>query len=49
MSDADPIIPAFTAAWAHPDVDRFISLLHPDVTLLQPVTPPIRGRDAARR
>jgi ketosteroid isomerase-like protein len=43
------IIDAFARAWASPRVDGFIALLHPDVVLLQPVTPPIRGRDAARR
>ncbi|HZR82235.1 MAG TPA: nuclear transport factor 2 family protein [Candidatus Binatia bacterium] len=38
----------FARAWASPDVDRFAELLHPDVLLLQPVTRPIRGREAAR-
>ena len=38
----------FAAAWAAPQLDRFIDLLHPNVTLLQPVTKPIRGRAAAR-
>jgi hypothetical protein len=42
------VIAEFTGAWAAPRVDRFVALLHPDVTLLQPVTAPIRGRDAAR-
>jgi ketosteroid isomerase-like protein len=42
------VIAEFAAAWAVPRVDRFIALLHPDVTLLQPVTAPIRGREAAR-
>jgi ketosteroid isomerase-like protein len=39
----------FAAAWAHPGVERFVAMLAPDVLLLQPVTPPVRGRDAARR
>jgi ketosteroid isomerase-like protein len=39
----------FTAAWANPQLDRFIELLHPNVRLLQPVTKPIVGREAARR
>ena len=39
----------FIAAWANPQLDRFIELLHPDVRLLQPVTKPIVGREAARR
>lgn len=42
------VVAGFTRAWAEPDLDRFMALLHPDVTLLQPVTKPIRGRDAAR-
>ncbi len=40
---------AFTDAWARPNVDHFVALLAPDVRLLQPVTPTIVGRDAARR
>ncbi len=39
----------FTEAWAHPNVERFVALLAPDVRLLQPVTPTIVGSDAARR
>jgi ketosteroid isomerase-like protein len=39
----------FAAAWADPELDRFIELLHPDVRLLQPVTRPIVGREAARQ
>lgn len=39
----------FAAAWANPQLDRFIELLHPDVRLLQPVTRPIVGREAARQ
>jgi ketosteroid isomerase-like protein len=39
----------FTAAWAAPAVDRFVAMLAPDVRLLQPVTPTVVGRDAARR
>lgn len=39
----------FAAAWADPQLDRFIELLHPDVRLLQPVTRPIVGRQAARQ
>jgi ketosteroid isomerase-like protein len=42
------VVAGFTAAWAYPQLDRFVALLHPDVTLLQPVTKPIRGRAAAR-
>jgi hypothetical protein len=38
----------FAAAWAHPQVERFVAMLAPDVLLLQPVTPPVRGREFAR-
>src|SRR6188474_2510722 len=38
----------FAEAWAHPQVDAFIELLHPEVRLYQPITAPIIGRDAAR-
>jgi ketosteroid isomerase-like protein len=51
MTDRDEVetvIAGFTAAWARPDLDRFMALLHPNVRLLQPVTKPIVGREAAR-
>ena len=38
----------FAAAWGTPRLERFVELLHPDVRLLQPVTRPIVGREAAR-
>ena len=47
MAAAD-MVEQFADAWARPEVDRFVALLHPDVVLLQPVAPPIRGRAAAR-
>lgn len=43
------IVRRFTSAWARPNVDDFVALLAPDVRLLQPVTPPVIGRAAARR
>ncbi len=39
----------FAAAWSRPSVDGFIAMLAPEVRLLQPVTPPVIGREAARR
>jgi ketosteroid isomerase-like protein len=48
LAATERVVEQFADAWAHPDVDRFVALLHPDVVLLQPVTPPIRGRAAAR-
>jgi hypothetical protein len=38
----------FTRAWAQPRLETIVELLHPDVRLLQPVTKPIVGREAAR-
>ncbi len=39
----------FQAAWSSRDPDRLASLLHPEVRLLQPLIPELKGRDAARR
>ena len=47
-ADVAAVIEGFTHAWAHPDLNRFMALLHPDVVLLQPVTKPIHGKAAAR-
>lgn len=46
--EVQAVIEGFTAAWARPELERFMALLHPEVRLLQPVTKPIVGRDAAR-
>lgn len=40
---------AFARTWARPTPDGLAALLHPDVLLLQPHRPPVRGRDAALR
>ena len=42
------VVEGFSAAWAAPRLERFVALLHPEVVLLQPVTPEIRGREQAR-
>ena len=47
-ADVQQVIDGFTAAWAHPDLERFMALLHPEVRLLQPVVKPIVGATAAR-
>lgn len=39
----------FAAAWSSRNPDRLTALLHPDVRLVQPLLPEIRGREAARR
>ncbi len=48
-SQTNEVVRRFTEVWAHPSVDRFVAVLDPEVRLLQPVTPPVIGRDAARR
>jgi hypothetical protein len=52
MSDPDAdrrwVAERFREAWDTPEVERFVALLHPDVRLLQPVTPTIVGRENAR-
>jgi SnoaL-like protein len=40
-------VEAFESAWSRPTPERLIALLDPEVVLLQPHLPPIRGRDAA--
>ncbi len=47
--ETDAVVAGFTRAWASPQLERFMELLHPDVRLLQPVTKPILGREAARK
>jgi hypothetical protein len=47
-SEVRAVIEGFARAWANPSLECFMELLHPDVLLLQPVTKPIRGREAAR-
>lgn len=48
MSDLALMARRFTEAWAAPTADRLVGLLAEDVRLIQPVTPEIRGRAAAR-
>lgn len=48
-SGVDLVALEFAEVWAHPDIERFMRLLHPEVHLYQPITPAIVGRDAARR
>ena len=45
---SEEIVRRFAEAWAQPRLERFLALLAPDVLLLQPVTPPVRGHAAAR-
>lgn len=39
----------FEAAWATPDTERFVALLHPQCRLLQPATRPVHGDESGRR
>jgi len=48
MSDTRAVVEQFTAVWANPRVEKLVELLHPECLLLQTVTPPVRGREAAR-
>lgn len=48
-TNAAEVVRRFAEAWHAPEVERFLALLSPDVVLLQPVTPRIVGRAAARR
>lgn len=47
--DALDVARRFRDAWANPAVERFVAVLAPEVRLRQPVTPEVRGREAARR
>jgi ketosteroid isomerase-like protein len=47
-SPTEIVVEKFTRAWATPKLETFVELLHPEVRLLQPVTKPILGREAAR-
>jgi len=47
VSDAARFVQAFAEGWAGRH-ERLLDLLHPDVRLIQPMMPPISGRDDAR-
>jgi ketosteroid isomerase-like protein len=49
VDPATDLVGRFTAAWDQPAVENFIAMLAPNVRLYQPVTPPVIGREAARR
>jgi len=44
-----PFIDQFAAAWAAPTLDSLMAPLREDVTLIQPLSPPLRGKPAAMR
>lgn len=43
------LVEGFSAAWAEPTADRLAAMCTQDARLMQPVTPPIVGREAVRR
>ena len=43
VASATDFVDRFTAAWDAPSVERLNALLHPDVELIQPLQPPLRG------
>ena len=43
MTGAAGFVERFAAAWADPTPDRLNGLLHPDVRLVQPLEPELRG------
>jgi ketosteroid isomerase-like protein len=45
----DPFVQRFAAAWSSRDARRLGELLHPDVVLIQPMMPVLRGRGTAVR
>jgi ketosteroid isomerase-like protein len=49
--DAAParFVARFQAAWSSRRPEELAALLHPEVVLTQPLLPPARGREAARR
>ena len=49
MSDCDTFAHEFRTRWAAPTADRLCELLHEDVRLVQPASPPVVGRENARR
>ena len=44
-----PFIAEFCAAWENATLDSLMSLLPDDVILVQPLSPPLMGKHAARR
>lgn len=47
-SGAAEFVARFAEAWANPDPDRLAALAHPEVELVQPMLPVVRGRQAWR-
>jgi len=48
MPDPAAFVEKFARFWAAPSLDGFAAVLRPDVTLVQPLSPPMRGLDAVR-
>lgn len=43
ISEAEDFVRTFAAFWSAPTVPAFEALMHPDVRLVQPLAPPVRG------
>ena len=44
-----PFIQSFREVWANPTLDDLMAPLREDVTLIQPLAPPLHGKKAARK
>jgi len=44
-----PFIDSFREAWREPTLDTLMAPLRDDVTLIQPLSPPLVGKETARR
>jgi hypothetical protein len=44
-----PFIETFRQVWANPTLDDLMAPLREDVTLIQPLSEPLHGKDAARK
>ena len=49
MPSAADFVDGFRRFWSAPSLDGFATVLAPDVKLVQPLAPPMRGLDAVRR
>jgi hypothetical protein len=49
MPDPATFVASFQRYWRAPQLDMLDGILHPDVVLIQPLSRPARGLDAAKR
>lgn len=48
MLEHEQFVANFIDFWSNPSIERIPEILHPDVVLMQPLTAPMHGIDAAR-